>query len=118
MVNRANVFFRQGQCVRALSDYSRALEIEKRALGEEHVLVAKTKNNMGEALRVEGKYTEALQLYNESLSALTKVLGSGHVLVAATKNNIAGIYLKQVDSSSSCMCDVGRVACVGQIVDT
>jgi len=40
-------------CMRALADYSRALEIEKRTLGEEHVLVAKTKNNMGEALRIE-----------------------------------------------------------------
>jgi len=61
IVNRANVYFRQGMCMRALADYSRALEIEKRTLGEEHVLVAKTKNNMGEALRVEGKYDEALQ---------------------------------------------------------
>jgi hypothetical protein len=29
---------RQGLCMRALADYSRALEIEKRTLGEEHVL--------------------------------------------------------------------------------
>ena len=28
----------------------------------EQVLVAKTKNNMGEALRIEGKYDEALQV--------------------------------------------------------
>jgi hypothetical protein len=37
IVNRANVYFRQGMCMRALADYSRALEIEKRTLGEEHV---------------------------------------------------------------------------------
>ncbi len=48
--------------MRALADYSRALEIEKRTLGEEHVLVAKTKNNLGEALRAEGKHEEALQV--------------------------------------------------------
>lgn len=48
--------------MRALADYSHALEIEKRTLGEEHVLVAKTKNNMGEAFRVEGKHEEALQV--------------------------------------------------------
>jgi hypothetical protein len=35
--------------------------------------VAKTKNNMGEALRVEGKYNEALLLYHESLHVLVKV---------------------------------------------
>ena len=34
IVNRANVYFRQGMCMRALADYSRALEIEKRTLGE------------------------------------------------------------------------------------
>lgn len=59
------------------------------------MLVAKTKNNMGEALRIEGRLEEALQLYQEGLAVLMKVLGPGHVLVANTKNNIAGIYLKQ-----------------------
>jgi tetratricopeptide (TPR) repeat protein len=104
IVNRANVYFKQGQYMRALADYSRALEIEKRSLGEEHVLVAKTKNNMGEALRIEGRLEEALQLYQESLAVLIKVLGGGHVLVANTKNNIAGIYLKQGKTEEALQC--------------
>jgi tetratricopeptide (TPR) repeat protein len=104
IVNRANVYFKQGQYMRALADYSRALEIEKRSLGEEHVLVAKTKNNMGEALRVEGRLEEALQLYQESLAVLIKVVGGGHVLVANTKNNIAGIYLKQGKTEEALQC--------------
>ena len=65
--NMANVFERQGEYEKALEYYEESLKLKKKSLGDEHVSVADTLNNMANVFD-QGEYEKALEYYEESLS--------------------------------------------------
>jgi len=81
--------------------YERALKIEEKALGPDHLEVAKSLNNLAELLRDQGKHGEAMPLFKQSLKVLEKVLGPDHHYVATILRNIAvsSMLLGQCDEA-------------------
>ena len=72
--------------------FRQALEITKKALGEEHPDYATSLNNLAELYRAMGAYDRAEPLYRQALEIRKKALGEGHPDYATSLNNLAGLY--------------------------
>jgi serine/threonine-protein kinase len=74
----------------AIPILEKALEIRKKALGEENPEVASAMNNLAEALFSAGKYDEAEPLARKALAMRRKLLGNEHPDVANSLSNLGG----------------------------
>ena len=79
-----NVYDSQGQYERALEYYQKALEIDIKVSGQDHLDVAKSYNNIGLVYNTQGKYEEALEYYQKSLDIKIRVVGGDHPDVASS----------------------------------
>lgn len=73
----------------------RALAIQERALGANHLYVATTLANLAESAREQGRYEEAESLAKRSLALRERALGPDRPEVAAALNNLALVYAAQ-----------------------
>src|SRR5439155_1194930 len=71
------------------------LFLKATTLGEEHKLVKKSLNSLGELRRLQGRYDEALGYYNAYLHWALKTGATGHELTAY--HNIGMMYLAKKD---------------------
>ena len=62
------VYHKQGKHADALSWYERALDIDKREFGVDHINSAGTINDIGSAYGAQGKYAETLNELSKSES--------------------------------------------------
>jgi tetratricopeptide (TPR) repeat protein len=62
----------------ALELYRKALEIYKKILGEDHLDVANTYNNIANVMESHGKLEDAMELYRKALKIKKKTLGEEH----------------------------------------
>lgn len=67
----------------------KALEIYRKALGEDHPDTARSYNNLAYNLNAQGKATEAQPLYQKALAISRKVLGEDHPDTANIYKNVA-----------------------------
>jgi tetratricopeptide (TPR) repeat protein len=74
---------------------SRSLEIWKRQLGEDHLNVAISLNNLAGLYESQGRYGEAEPMYVRALEIRERQLGENHPDVAQSLNNLAGLYRTQ-----------------------
>ena len=72
--------------------YKRALEIQLKELGPEHVDVASTYANLGNLHRVLGDTDQAKEYYERALEIKLKELGPEHVDVASTYANLGNLH--------------------------
>ncbi len=72
-----------------------ALALRKALLGEEHVDVAETLNNLAVVLREQGKYAEAEAMFRESLALWKKSTGEESRSIATVLNNLAAAFREQ-----------------------
>ncbi len=72
-----------------------SLEIREKTLGQDHLDVADSLNNLGVLYHDQGKYDEAEQLHKRALEIRKKVLKPDHPDVANNLNNLALLYHKQ-----------------------
>jgi tetratricopeptide (TPR) repeat protein len=75
----------------ALQQYRKALVIRERCLGEDHLDVAGSYQNIGESLCSLGDFQGALAAYRESLSILESLLGENHADVAASHSMLGKV---------------------------
>ena len=68
----------QGKYDEALPHFTEALEVSRRALGDEHPNTLTSISNMGNLLNSQGKYDEALPHFTEALEAYRRTLGDEH----------------------------------------
>ena len=99
--NVASVYYYQGEYVRGLEYYGKALSIRERVLGTEHPDTGATYNNMVGVSRAQGDYEKALEYYGKVLAIEEKVLGPEHPLTATTYNSMAVVYYKRGDFKNS-----------------
>jgi serine/threonine-protein kinase len=75
--------------------FSEALELRRRLLGNEHLLVADSLNNLGVYHGMQGNFAAAEPLFRESLEVRRKVLGPEHPLVGESLNNVGRLLKEQ-----------------------
>jgi tetratricopeptide (TPR) repeat protein len=73
----------------ALEMCEKALKIERRALGEDHVDVGTSLENIGLVYSAQGKLAEALEMYDKALATFDRALGSDSRKSAGTHYQIA-----------------------------
>ena len=61
------VYKSQGDYTKALENYFKCLEIEKKTIGENNPAIATTYNNIGLVYDSQGDYTKALENYFKCL---------------------------------------------------
>src|SRR5262249_38943882 len=66
-----------------------ALEIRRKALGEEHPETATSYNNLGFNLNAQSKYADAAPLVRKALEIHRRVLGEEHPDTATSYSNVA-----------------------------
>ncbi|MDJ0730934.1 MAG: tetratricopeptide repeat protein [Crocosphaera sp.] len=71
------------------------LNIIQERLGEDHLSVASSLNNLAELYKAQGRYGEAEPLYLQALELRKKRLGEDHPDVASSLNNLAALYKAQ-----------------------
>lgn len=81
----------------ALQQYRKALVIRERCLGEDHLDVAGSYQNIGASLCKLGDFQGALAAYRESLSILESLLGENHADVAIGHSLLGTVLYQQGD---------------------
>ena len=79
-----------GDYARAEPLFRQALEIWKKALGEDHPDYAPSLNNLAALYQAMGDYARAEPLFREALEIRKKALGEDHPDYAESLNNLAG----------------------------
>ncbi len=86
-----NLAYQAGDHAEAERHYRRALELRRATLGPDHIDVAASLANVGNALLGLDRNPEALAIAREVLALREATLGHDHVDVAASLNNLAVI---------------------------
>ncbi|XP_046847655.1 uncharacterized protein LOC124441248 isoform X6 [Xenia sp. Carnegie-2017] len=81
-----------GEYEKAKDFYERAIEIETRTFGLDHVDIAAMYNNLGSVYRDMGEYEKAKDFYERAIELETKAFGPDHVNIATTYNNLGLVY--------------------------
>jgi Flp pilus assembly protein TadD len=72
--------------------YQSSLAILEKSLGEDHLDVVASLNNLAELYKIQGKYTEAAPLFKRSLAIKEKAVGKNDLDIALSLNNLAELY--------------------------
>jgi tetratricopeptide (TPR) repeat protein len=85
----------QGRYSEAERLYLEALEIDRRALPENHPSVATHLNNLAGLYKFQGRYSEAEPLYLQAVEIHRRALPKNHPSLATSLHNLAGLYKSQ-----------------------
>jgi serine/threonine protein kinase/Tfp pilus assembly protein PilF len=97
----AIAYFELNDHERAEAIYRRALETQRRRLGNMHEDVAETLDNLGMLLTQGEKYDEAEPLLREALLIQREVLDAQHPHLATTLSNLADVLVGRGDSAEA-----------------
>mmetsp|Transcript_46911 Transcript_46911/g.124830 ORF Transcript_46911/g.124830 Transcript_46911/m.124830 type:complete len:374 (+) Transcript_46911:146-1267(+) len=86
----ANVYYQREEYLLAMMLYDEVLQAQEEALGEDHVEVATTLQNLGAVLK-HSNTTASLERYERSLAILVGMYGHKHRGVADTLNSMGGV---------------------------
>jgi eukaryotic-like serine/threonine-protein kinase len=82
-----------GMLHRAIEPQTRALEIHRRTLGDDHPSTLSSINNMGALLLAQGRYAEVEPYYRQSLEGARRTLGDDHPNTLISINNMGNLLL-------------------------
>ncbi|MDM9582171.1 tetratricopeptide repeat protein [Nostoc sp. GT001] len=85
----------QGLYTQAEPWYQQCLSTVQNRLGDNHLHVASSLNNLALLYESQGKYNQAEPLYLQALELLKRLLGDNHPDVASSLNNLALLYNSQ-----------------------
>lgn len=105
------VYCAKGDLGVALRSFGEAMEMQLRALGPDHLEVAKTLHNIGVSHRHNKDLDKALEYYHRALRIFELNLGKEHLDTVRTLHNIGGVYRRQKEynRAMSCFQDVLKV---------
>jgi CHAT domain-containing protein/tetratricopeptide (TPR) repeat protein len=84
--------YQQSQYKQAIRLATRACDLAKRHLGEDHPDYARSLNNLAVLYRAMGNYAAAEPLYRQATEVYRTALGGDHPDYAGSLNNLAGLY--------------------------
>lgn len=84
----ANLMQSQGELDSAMELYEKALVVYWKTMGEDHLPVAHTYNNIANVLRAQGKHQDSMFLYEKIMTVYKRTTGENHTTVADTYNNM------------------------------
>src|SRR2546426_700204 len=84
--------YQRGDFRSAMVQSTRAAELARRHLGEDHPDFATSLNDLAELYRAMGDYARAEPLYRQALEIYRVALGENHPHFATSLNNLAGLY--------------------------
>lgn len=90
----ATVYTREQQWALAKQTYERSLEIDRRALGDDHPRVTQRLNNLAIVAQNMGDLPQAERLYREAIRRHERTYGERHPETAAVKGNF-GLLLQR-----------------------
>jgi serine/threonine protein kinase/tetratricopeptide (TPR) repeat protein len=90
--NRSEVRERESKYDEALADAKRALELELRALGPDHPIVAGTYHQLGNIYFQTAQYPEAVDSFQRSLAIRQRTVGQDHPLLVKPLVGLANVY--------------------------
>lgn len=93
LANEGSVEQARSNFPRARALAERALAIQERELGPEHMTIAFTLNNVATALDQQGESRQARAVYGRALAIIEKTHGPDHLVVASFLNNLAGVEI-------------------------
>ena len=108
------VYNKMGENEKALEYYDKSLEIKIKVLGQDHLLVAATKMNIGSVLYGQGKFPEAMQMYEQSAEAQERQLGE-HLDTALSMIGVA-LVLNQMGKLDEALAKYSEVLRIQQKV--
>lgn len=76
-----------------MAAYKDSLQIKQQILGDEHLSVGRTLNNIGSVYFKNHDYRQALEAYKQAQTIMIANLGQDHLDVATVHSNIADVYL-------------------------
>jgi len=105
------VYCAKGDLRIALKSFNEAMEMQLKALGRDHLEVAKTLHNIGVTHRHNKDLDLALEFYHKALRIFELNLGKENLDTARTLHNIGGVYRRQhkYDKAMTCFRDVLKV---------
>jgi nucleoside phosphorylase/tetratricopeptide (TPR) repeat protein len=80
-----------GKCRDAEGLYRQTLNIQTHVLGAEHIKTLKTKDRLGNALKLQGKYVEAKTILQQVVEIQTRVLGTNSRHTLYSTNRLAHV---------------------------
>ena len=89
--------FYEGKGLYTLAEdpYQRCLKVTRELLGERHLDVATSMDNLAVLHKLQGRYEQAETLCKQALSLRQELLGDCHPYVAISLNNLAELYRSQ-----------------------
>ena len=97
LIRSGNYFYQQGNYREAKYYFKQELFIQKQSLGEEHLAVAASLNNLGGAYHGQGDYSKAIRYLEQALCIRKQSLGEEHSDVADSLNNLGVTHAHQGD---------------------
>ena len=91
----SNFYKGQGVYQQAEPWLEQCLSLSRDRLGQSHLYVAASLNNLAGLYQFQGRYSEAEPLYLEALEMRKSLLGQSHPFVAISLNNLAALYRSQ-----------------------
>lgn len=91
-IDMANLLRDNGESIRAMDLYQRALDITKDQCGEDHQHMATILQNMARVSSREGGYDAAIKLYEKSLEISKRTLGEDHLSAAEIYQSLGLIF--------------------------
>ncbi|HSZ82465.1 MAG TPA: serine/threonine-protein kinase [Polyangia bacterium] len=87
LVAEGHILLDEGRYAAAIAAYQRGFEIKKKVLGEHHLDVVISMNNIGNALQRAGRLDEALASYRSVAAEFQRILGTEHPYLGYAFNN-------------------------------
>jgi CHAT domain-containing protein/Tfp pilus assembly protein PilF len=98
---KSNILFDEGKYKEVITLANKIIEQQKKVLGEDNTIIAKSFSILGKAYVNTGNYEEAERLLLKALAIQQRLLGETHIDIAETLNGLGLIYSERGDFTKS-----------------
>jgi tetratricopeptide (TPR) repeat protein len=101
MNSLAGLYRSEGNFAESEALYGKALDAERKGIGEEHPFGLETLNGLASTYQVEGKYAQSEGLYTKALGIARRVLGDAHPRTLGALSSLGRVNLQRQNYSGA-----------------